>query len=752
VIESISIATTATYSGPPAILTHLTKLNYLFGTNGTGKTTISRLIANEGAYPSCTLTWKGGTKLQTLVYNRDFLDRNFHQSKELNGVFTLGEEQSDALAKIEVAKEQLDGLEKKLQKLTLTLQGEDGNGGKRGELTSIEATLKAKCWAQKNRHDRAFSAAFEGYRSNAEKFKNKVLTEQASKPSGLLSLPDLEKKAVTVFGPSPSKVPILAVPNVSSLLVHESNPILKKHVVGKEDVDIAALIRRLGNSDWVQEGRAFFEVADPLCPFCQQPTQKAFSSSLAEYFDETFTNDTKTISDLATAYSTDAARLQQQLTTLISSASRFLDIEKLKLEKELLDSKLTINAQRIAEKKKESSRSLELDSLANVLAEIKQIVASANAQADEHNQMVDNLAEERRSLIGQVWRYVIDELKPALAAYAADKDKVDKAMANLKTQIITAEEGCRTKAAEIRALEKQTASIQPTIDGINALLSAFGFQSFKLAKSPAGSFYRIARSDGSDAKETLSEGEKTFMTFLYFYHLLKGSDSESGMTVDRVVVFDDPVSSLDSDILFIVSSLIKGLFDEVRAGKGHIKQIFVLTHNVYFHKEITFNAKRDKQQQTALKDETFWLVRKVGAVSTVEKHPSNPIKTSYELLWAEVRRTDRSNLTIQNTLRRILENYFKILGGIDSDVVCAKFEGRERLVCKALFSWVNDGSHFAHDDLYVSLDDTIVETYLRVFREIFRKLDHLPHYKMMMGDSYVEDAAPMAATQLAAMA
>jgi wobble nucleotide-excising tRNase len=117
-----------------------------------------------------------------------------------------------------------------------------------------------------------------------------------------------------------------------------------------------------------------------------------------------------------------------------------------------------------------------------------------------------------------------------------------------------------------------------------------------------------------------------------------------------------------------------------------------------------------------------------------------------------VRRTDRSNLTIQNTLRRILENYFKILGGIDSDVVCAKFEGRERLVCKALFSWVNDGSHFAHDDLYVSLDDTMVETYLRVFREIFRKLEHLPHYKMMMGDSYVEDAAPVGAIQLAAMA
>ena len=100
------------------------------------------------------------------------------------------------------------------------------------------------------------------------------------------------------------------------------------------------------------------------------------------------------------------------------------------------------------------------------------------------------------------------------------------------------------------------------------------------------------------------------------------------------------MSSLDSDILFVVSSLIKGLFDEVRAGTAHIKQIFVLTHNVYFHKEVTFNPKR--RLHSAMNEETFWVVRKVGVQSKVERHSTNPIKTSYELLWAEVGRPDRS--------------------------------------------------------------------------------------------------------------
>ena len=209
------------------------------------------------------------------------------------------------------------------------------------------------------------------------------------------------------------------------------------------------------------------------------------------------------------------------------------------------------------------------------------------------------------------------------------------------------------------------------------------------------------------------------------------------MTTERVVVFDDPVSSLDSDILFIVGSLIKGLFDEVRLGTGHIKQIFVFTHNVYFHKEVTYSRRRPNNG--VLSEETFWIVKKPGLVSKLAAQTTNPIKTSYELLWSEVRNPERSNLAIQNTLRRILENYFKILGGIEFDDLCAMFDGNEKKVCRSLCSWVHDGSHYAHDDLYVSIDDSMVDAYLKVFRAIFDKSNHAAHYKMMMGDAYVEE-------------
>ena len=79
----------------------------------------------------------------------------------------------------------------------------------------------------------------------------------------------------------------------------------------------------------------------------------------------------------------------------------------------------------------------------------------------------------------------------------------------------------------------------------------------------------------------------------------------------------------------------------------------------------------------------------------------------------------------------------KFWGGVDPDTICAKFEGREKFICKSLFSWVNDGSHFAHDDIFVS-DGASVDTYLQVFKDVFYKLNHHAHYRMMMREDELE--------------
>lgn len=568
-IESISITNLASYPKDKAEeLTGLSQFNYLYGANGTGKSTIGRVIADEEGHQTCEVKWKGGIKLPTMVYNSDFVERNFTQSAELRGVFTLGEEQSDTIANIATAKTELDKLNGDINKLTQTLVGDNGSEGKKGELVELESSFENKCWAQKKKHDPKLKGAFEGCRSKAANFKAKVLHEQLSIKAPLQSQANLEKKAEEVFGQTPNSEDTIAAIDASKLIEHESNPILKKRVIGKEDVDITAMIAKLGNSDWVLEGRQYHDRNDGNCPFCQQATSEAFAHSLNSYFDETFVADCAAIDALAQSYESEAVIFKQQISETLNAPSKYLNVKGLKSQVDLLEAKFTINRERFEAKKKEAGHAIELESLNAIFDAIKSIIDSANTQIADHNKMVTNISAERKALTAQVWRFVLEELNTDLAEYEKKKGNLEKAITSIQGNLENTKTDRNNKVAEIIVLERQTTSVLPTIEGINRLLVSFGFTGFRLEGSTDRKSYKLVRADGTDAKTTLSEGEKTFVTFLYFFHLLKGSETSSGMTEDRIVVFDDPISSLDSDILFIVGSLIKGLFDEIRSKRS----------------------------------------------------------------------------------------------------------------------------------------------------------------------------------------
>lgn len=730
-IESLSIANTATYSQTPQLLDRLARFNFLFGTNGVGKTTITKVIANPGAHRYCTVTWKKGTALESMVYNRDFIEHNFNAAPRLKGIFTLGKQDIVNLEAIEAKKAEHASIIKTIEQLTNTLQGQDQKSGKRGELATLEVQIKGKCWEQKQKHDGDFSEAFTGVRNNSEKFKERVIAELTSNSAELKSLDYLRDKAKTVFGATPVvevKVPGLGPANIAS---NESNPILAKKVIGKADVDIAELIRRLDNSDWVKQGQTFYERSNPTCPFCQQKVRESFEASLSSYFNETFAKDTKAIADLEATYSSEADDLRTKLKAVVDGSSRFMNMSAFEVERSAIEARLATNALLLANKAKEPSLPVKLEPMYELIEAASKLIANANAAIAAHNEVAKNITKERADLTKQVWKYILEiELKADLKVYPAKRNGLNAAISSLNGQIQEANAAKMAKSKEIEALERSATSIEPTIVGINGLLKSFGFRNFSIAKADDGPFYKLVRADGSDAKDSLSEGERSFVTFLYFFHLLKGSDSESGTTTNRIVVFDDPVSSMDSDVLFIVSSLIKSLFDPVRKNIGGIKQIFVLTHNVYFHKEVTYTPDRGDDAKDG--ERSYWTVRKGGGGTAIKRHNTNPIKTSYDLLWEELRRPDKSPLTVQNTMRRILENYFKILGRMDFDKICDKFEGQQKAMCRSLFAWVNDGSHFSHDDAFYTFDQASIDTYLEIFKQVFEKTDQQAHYDMMM--------------------
>ena len=709
----------------------MSRNNFFYGANGSGKTTISRLIADADAdeYSECSVIWCGGNKLESLVYNRDFVDKNFNSDAELKGIFTLGEKNEADVQAIKDAKAESDQMEADIQGKKKTLVGDDGTGGKEAELANFENEFEEQCWALKRKYDEDFKDAFKGFRGDKAKFKAKLLEEAEGNEEELQTLGELKAKCITVFADNLKKVPAIPPLLYSDLVNLETVDILAKNVIGKDDVDIAAMIKKLGNSDWVKQGRAYHDGNDAICPFCQQKTDESFAQSLNDYFDETYLNDIGKIEQLATNYEVYSTTIVEYLQNIVDAPPQYLDSEKLEPQTSLVEAKIAANKQHIERKKNEARLVIQMDSLKDILEKISQAIEEANEKIARHNRTVDNIDQEKHILTSRIWKYVTEEAKTVYDSYKRRKTCLEAAIESLNQGIANKQIEKEKKISETRMLEKHLTSIQPTIDEINALLSSFGFTGFAISKSKKDGYYSIVRPDGTEAKETLSEGERSFVTFLYFYHLLKGSTSESGMTKNRIVVIDDPVSSLDNDILFIVSNLIKRLFGDVRSGTGHIKQVFVLTHNVYFHKEITFNQRRTSG---AMREETFWVVKKIDRFSVAKKHEDNPVKTSYELLWNEVKDENRSILTIQNTLRRILENYFKILGNINNDEITDKFEGEEKQVCGSLFSWLHDGSHNALDDLYISCDATMVDTYLDVFKKIFKKSGHLAHYNMMM--------------------
>jgi wobble nucleotide-excising tRNase len=738
-IETIQLSGVATYAPEAHPLRNLKEVNYFYGANGSGKTTISRVIADPGHtdHSNCGLVWKGGRPIDTLVYNRDFVEENFG-GEDIRGVFSVGKRSVDALQEIARLKTQAADLVDKIGDRRATLRGTDPEveGGKLEELAELGRKLQAKCWQQKVKHESQLAGALEGYRNDKAKFLKKALDTRAAIPApGLVAatIDSMRERAKAVYGPSKAVESLIPTPSANKLLALESSSILAKVVVGKKDVDIAALIEKLGNSDWVKQGQPYLAESAGACPFCQQRLPQNLETSLSKYFDDAFVADTAAIAALETEYQRESQSWLAAIDAPLETKHPRVDTDQLRAARNAASARSDANLLLIAAKRREPSRPIALQSLKEANMAALAPLSRANEAIEAHNATVANLAAEKARLTAQVWRHIVDvELKADFDEHFSKATGIQRAIDKLTEQIAKLEGEAKALETQIQALEKETTSVQPTVDEINKLLASYGFNSFSIERDGGRDLYRLRRADGSNARKTLSEGERTFITFLYFYFLAQGSASGTGTQSDRVVVLDDPVSSLDSDVLFIVSSLIHRLIETIRSGQGPVKQLFVLTHNVHFHKEVSFDSRRGKE---SLRDETFWVVRKIGGRSTVEFCDGNPVSSSYEMLWSDLRRPGPRAPGIQNTLRRILETYFKILGGWDLNRMWEKFEPADQPICKSLFSWVNAGSHGALDDLHLALDDSSVERHLRVFKEVFRVSEHLPHYKMMMREA-----------------
>ena len=78
------------------------------------------------------------------------------------------------------------------------------------------------------------------------------------------------------------------------------------------------------------------------------------------------------------------------------------------------------------------------------------------------NPMVANIATEKRTLTGQVWRYVLNELAEDLQQYQQSKDLFTRTIGGMETSLREKKVKLRELQDQVKELEKQTTSIQPT--------------------------------------------------------------------------------------------------------------------------------------------------------------------------------------------------------------------------------------------------------------------------------------------------
>jgi wobble nucleotide-excising tRNase len=732
-LTSLTLRSVATYPAEGVTIGGLQPVSFIFGSNGSGKTTLSNCIANPASedFKHCELQWVNGEWLAVHVYNKRFREANLRQA-DIPGVFTMGE---DSVARMEERKAK-EGERKTLR--ATAAQQRDKVAEYKGKLEKANEDFTKHVWdTLHKKHKDAFAPAFKraGYKNT---FRDKLLQEAISNTAELSTLEELKDRAAVAFKGDPAPLEFLPRPQAARLLELEQDGIWATPIVGKGDVPIAALIGRLENSDWVNTGRGYLTDSD-TCPFCQQPTvTEALRQQLEQFFDESYAQSLKQLSDLRGEYAAEAQRLRELVATTLTAEQRNphtkLDTEALTAEVEALRAALEAAISAIDTKLKEPSRKVELPSVAAPLERVMARIDTANERISEHNTTVKSIRTERMSLTRAVWRYLIEQSTTVRSTYTKTIAGLNKSLKEAEERYAATVKQGTLLSAELKELTKGMAGVEASVTEINGLLELLEFNNFRLAVSEENpGCYRIERPDGTPATDTLSEGETTFISFLYFYRLMVGGLTEEAMNERRVIVVDDPISSLDSNVLFVVSSLLRRHIRDVREGKGNIAQLIILTHNAYFQKQVAFERREDRKGTPP----AFWVLRKRGRWSEAVAHKKNPVSSTYQLLWNEVRDSNSTSaIGVQNAMRRILEYYFTVLGvsGKKLSDLTKQFEDspRDQVLCDSLLSWAHGGSHDIADELHISDTDDTKERFIKVFRKIFEVNGQEGHYEMMM--------------------
>jgi wobble nucleotide-excising tRNase len=746
-----------------------TYINYFFGNNGTGKSTIAKAI---GSGTGVTFpTGKSAADYDILLFNQDYIDDNVRSYRGMPSVFTIGEKNSKTQEEIDHQIEEQEKDQKALEDATAE------KGKKDKQLSKLKKQLWKDCWEKTaDIRDGDFPKAMGGIHGSQQKY-----TEEVQRHKPIDHVPEkLKLQYEATYSDNAKRYARFStIADASVLDTLEGKEILSVAIVNSSETQLAAFLKKIGATEWAREGHSMFQqAAGDRCPYCGRIHDPNFEDEFTKSFDDQYEQNRAKLETFLNDYRNKANQLFIPLEKIPDPMYPAIDVKPYQDKVAAIKAVISGNIEKIKEKIKEPAKTVTLQDTQPSLDDLEKLIDEYNSLIDENNAAVDAGPKKRQEVRDDVLEMAAYRLKDVFESYArseqalGDEIKAQDDIIKFQTDNLAA---IKTKLAD---LNKATVETETAMKHINARLKDSGFQGFELRPKaeevvqPDGTIkkvvpvparnYEVIRTETEEPAERLSEGEKNFIAFLYFLEQVYGSSDSSGNRKDKIVVIDDPVSSMDSGTLFIVGAEIRKLVEICRNNADNrdpvypgnfIKQLFIFTHNAYFHREVTYPY-ADRYEFVS-----FYLIKKRNNQSSIElkeaqdpncpseKININPVKNSYVALWDEYRELN-SGVALLNVIRRILEYYFIQLCGYQGNDLskCILEEHKDAFMhdesgaedqdrykmASAMLSYISTESSRFNDGFQYVDDYPDVDLCRKVFKMIFHYMQQEQHYNMMM--------------------
>lgn len=701
------------------------KVTLIYGLNGSGKSTVSGYFFNpkDDDYNKCRLIPE--EDVEFLVFNQDYIDETFHNSQTQPGVFTLNNENAEITKLIEENNKTIAKNSKAIEIKNKKIQDSEDSKA------SIQEKLINDIWNRSANIRRSQISNLVNWMSRKQKFFEAVSKHDSAKEYDFLELEEkyeyLEKFREVKY----IRIPKLILPIISS----EENSILNSPLLNSSNSCLSKSIEKLSNSDWVRDGVNY--LLDNQCPFCQQPLDKErFKQEINNLFDETYNEVVLDISKIKSRYANWKINLDNYLINFAEANSL---VDETLLSKNLNEIKhhYEKNEKLIEKKLSSPSEIINISNDSNITNSLEEQVNDINNKITAHNTKIENYDTECATLQHDLLSHIKFINETSINRYNEQLKEICDSIEKLNNEVGKIQNENDILQNENRVKSSEVVNIEETINKINDSLLSLGVTGFTLIKhqddTETYKLHREGHNSSHSVFKTLSEGEKTLISFFYFLEQCKGLRNKDEVIKDKYIVIDDPISSLSHNYIYEISSMI---FNDLIM-KEIAKKFIILTHSLFFFQELVITASSEKN---IIKNWNFYRIVK-GKYSQCHQLKRDDLLNEYQSLWQTLKDAQSgsvNSIILPNVMRNILEYYFSFSckKGKLKEVLKSLADSHAEPRYNSFYRFINRHSHSDGKNIQ-AIGKIEADVYLELFEHIFIDTGDRDHFNAMMGNEEI---------------